>query len=151
MADGVLRQVTEIQALSLRELRERWSELFGTDAPRYSRAALIRRLAYRIQELAFGGVTEATRARLREHLKEVDGIDGPARMTRRGGKGDGPVAGTRFIREWRGQRYEVTVVPGGCEWEGRRYRSLSEVARAITGTRWNGPLFFGLRTRKAGG
>jgi hypothetical protein len=60
-----------------------------------------------------------------------------------------PVAGTQLIREWRGVEHKVTVLVDGFEWEGRRYKSLSAVARAITGTQWNGPLFFGLRSGKA--
>ena len=68
-----------------------------------------------------------------------------ARMTRRQRKNGVPVAGTRIVRDWHGKRHEVTVTEGGFEYEGRRYRSLSAIARAITGTRWNGPAFFGLR------
>jgi hypothetical protein len=56
-----------------------------------------------------------------------------------------PVVGTKLIREWQGVMQEVTALADGYEWQGRRYQSLSAVARAITGTRWNGPLFFGLR------
>jgi hypothetical protein len=62
---------------------------------------------------------------------------------------NGPVEGTQLIREWRGVEQKVTVLADGFEWEGRRYKSLSAVARAITGTRWNGPMFFGLRGSKS--
>jgi hypothetical protein len=62
---------------------------------------------------------------------------------------NGPVVGTRLIREWRGVEQRGTLLADGFEWEGRRYKSLSAVARAITGTRWNGPVFFGLRGGKA--
>jgi hypothetical protein len=61
---------------------------------------------------------------------------------------NGPVVGTQLIREWRGIEHRVTVLADGFEWEGRRYKSLSAVTRAITGTRWNGPVFFGLRAGK---
>ena len=65
---------------------------------------------------------------------------------------DVPMVGTRLVREWDGERYEVTVVQGGFEFAGRRYRSLTAIAKAITGTHWNGPAFFGLRSmRKEGG
>lgn len=147
---GVLRQISEIQELSLDELRERWRELFDTEPPRYRKTVMIRRLCYRIQELAYGGISEATRSLLRARIEEVDGgaKDGaPARMSRRGRKDDGPVAGTRLVRTWHGKRYEATVVPGGIEYEGQRYRSLTAVAKAITGTHWNGRLFFGLTKR----
>lgn len=148
MSRSVLRQVAELKDLSRAELLAHWRELFGTEPPRYSRQMLIGRLAYRIQELAFGGLSEAARNQLEEHLGPDD-LDAEEhevrRMERRKRKQGMPVVGTRLIREWQGQRYEVTVVPGGFEYEGRRYRSLTAVTKAITGTHWNGPAFFGLR------
>ncbi len=151
MRNGILKQITELQRLSQAELKERWQELYGTEPPVYNRALLTKRLAYRLQELAYGGVSEVTRVRLRERL-EGDGLDAEAvevaRMERRQRKNGLPVPGTRLVREWRGRRYEVTVLEGGFEYEGRPYRSLSAVTKAITGTHWNGPAFFGLRKPK---
>ena len=148
MRNGILKQITELQRLSQAALKERWRELYGTEPPVYNRALLTKRLAYRLQELAYGGVSEVTRVRLREGL-EGDGLDAEAaevaRMERRQRKNGLPVPGTRLVREWRGRRYEVTVLEGGFEYEGRPYRSLSAVTKAITGTHWNGPAFFGLR------
>ena len=152
MTRGLLRQITELETLSRPELRDRWRELIGTEPPTYSRAVLIKRLAYRIQELAYGGVSDATRARLRGHLKDIgeDGIP-TARtpLSRRQRRNGMPVIGTVLVREWQGERHEVTVAAGGVEYRGRRFRSLSAVAREITGTRWNGPLFFGLRRKES--
>jgi hypothetical protein len=148
MSRSTLREVAVLNELSRDELLERWRDLFGTEPPRYSRQMLIGRLAYRIQELAFGGLSEVARNQLEEHLgaDEIDGEEREVqRMERRKRKQGMPVVGTRLIREWQGQRYEVTVVPGGFEYEGRRYRSLTSVTKAITGTHWNGPAFFGLR------
>ncbi len=145
-----LRQIAEIQALSLDALRDRWRALYGSEPPRYRRAVLIRRLSYRVQELAYGELSEATRARLRQRLDEVDGepkANGAAPLSERRRQAARAVVGTRFVRSWQGQRYEVTALAAGFEYEGRRYRSLSAIAREITGTRWNGPLFFGLRKR----
>ncbi|MCZ6806324.1 MAG: DUF2924 domain-containing protein [Deltaproteobacteria bacterium] len=145
-----LRQIAEIQALSLEELRDRWRALYGSEPPRYRRATLLRRLAHRVQELAYGEVSEATRVRLRQHFDEVDGkpkANGAAPLSERRRQAARAVVGTRFVRSWQGQRYEVTALAAGFEYEGRRYRSLSAIAREITGTRWNGPLFFGLRKR----
>ena len=147
--DAVLREITALEGSTLADLRARWRELFGTSPPGYSRAMLARRLAYRIQEIAFGGLSDRTKAKLEEHLAEAED-GGTSRLKSRKKDSAMPIAGTRLIREWQGRRYEVTVVPGGVEFEGRRYRSLSAVAREITGTRWNGPLFFGLR-RSGGG
>ncbi len=147
---NILAQIAEIQGLALAELRERWRVLYGKEAPGYSREHLIRRLCCRVQELAFGGVNDATRATLHA-LVERDGACGQGtRLVRRNANDGGPVAGTVFVRTWRDQRHEVTVVEGGFEYAGRTYRSLTAIAKTITGQHWNGPLFFGLRDRKRG-
>ncbi len=147
--DSVARQVTALERLSLSELRDRWRELMGGEPPSYRRRMLIRHLAYRIQELAYGGLSAETRKRLAERLPEAERITSDrgkvAPLMRRAEKNSLPVVGTRLVRYWNDQRYEVTVVAGGSEFEGRPYRSLSAIARQITGTRWNGPAFFGLR------
>ncbi len=146
MSKSVARQVTGLGRLDLAGLRERWRELFGTEPPAYSRVFLRKRLAYRLQELAYGGLREETHVRMRQILDQ-GGFDEDGRPVnkKRKKRGNIPVAGTRLVREWQGQRYEVTVAQGGFEFQGRRYKSLSAIARAITGTRWNGPAFFGLR------
>jgi Protein of unknown function (DUF2924) len=122
-----------------------WKELNGAEAPPYNRRFLESRLAYRIQELAYGGLRPETVARLDALADKLDGKR-PKRIT-----ADRPIAGTRLIREWQGLEHCVTVLGGGYEYQGRPYQSLSAIARAITGTRWNGPLFFGLRNHRSGG
>ena len=148
MRNGVLKQITDLQTLSYQNLQERWRTLYGTEPPTYNRALLVKRLAYRVQELAYGGLSDVARAELRERL-DAEQLDTEAaevaRMERRQRKDGMPVVGTRLIREWQARRYEVTVVQGGFEYEGRRYRSLTAVTKAVTGTHWNGPAFFGLR------
>lgn len=150
---SILKQLAEIQQLPTSELKERWRELYETEPPAGSRSYLVKRICYRVQELHYGGVSDATRAHLRKHLEDVglanEGTD-PAHTAQRRAKNGQPVAGTRFTREWHGERHEVTVVDGGFEYAGRPYRSLSAVAKAITGSHWNGPLFFGIRKRKGG-
>ena len=145
MNDSAVRQVADLRAMSMEELRGRWRELFGSEPPAYGRAQLIKRLAYRLQELAFGGLSEETGKRLRALARKHDGDSG---VPRRRSSQAGPVAGTRLIREWDGRRHEVTVTREGFEYDGQPYRSLSAIARAITGTPWNGPAFFGLRKRR---
>ena len=129
---GVLRQITDLQTLSFEELKERWREFYGTEPPRHNRTHLIKRLAYRLQELVYGGVSDATRSRLRGHLEEI-GEDGlptaRAPLVRRQRKNGMPVAGTVLVREWQGERHEVTVVAEGVEYRGCRFRSLSAPAR----------------------
>ena len=145
MMSGVLRQITELEQMSRPELQTRWQELYATEAPAYRRDVLIRRLAYRVQELAHGGVSEATRSKLRDHLAD-QGLDVDRPRTTRLRRSDGlPVIGTRLIRHWHGERHEVTVVVGGFEYAGQRYRSLTAVAKKITDAHWNGRAFFGLR------
>jgi hypothetical protein len=149
---AVLRQIAALQDLPHQGLKDRWRELYGTEPPTYNRTRLIQRLTYRIQELAYGGLSDFARTRLRELVPE-DELDiasaREARKKRRRRKDGMPVIGTRLIREWQGERYEVTVVQDGFEFAGRRFRSLTAVTKAITGTHWNGPAFFGLRGKQS--
>jgi hypothetical protein len=145
---SVLRQVAALDKMTEQQLREQWRTLFGTEAPNYRPSVMARRLAHRIQELTFGGLSAQTRARMMEMRQNLGliGPAAPARACKR--RADMPVAGTRLIREWDGQRHEVNVTREGFEYEGRLYRSLSAIANAITGTHWNGKLFFGLAKPK---
>jgi hypothetical protein len=148
MSQSVLKQIAQLGRLSLPQLEERWRSLFGKAPPAYHRRFLIKRLAYRIQELVYGGLSEEAKARMADIAQEA-GLDEDASITGRGGrpkrKQELPVAGTRLVREWNGGRYEVTVAAGGFEFEGKPYRSLTAITKAITGTHWNGRAFFGLR------
>ncbi len=148
METTVLQQVTELSGMAYSTLKDRWRSLYGTDPPAYKREHMIRRLAYRIQELAYGGLSDAAK----EQLAQIAGADNfgdqATRKKRRKVKSTQPLPGTRLIREWRGVQHEVTAVTGGFEYQGRPYRSLSAVAKAITGSHWSGPQFFGLRTAK---
>lgn len=145
--EPILARLAALKAMSVNELKAEWQELFAAPAPNNSRAFLESRLAYRIQELTYGGPDKQTRRLLDLLADEVEGT-----LTRKAQIADprNPVVGTRLIREWDGVPHTVTVLKDGFDWEGRRYKSLSAVARAITGTRWNGYRFFGLRERKRG-
>ncbi|MBA3516534.1 MAG: DUF2924 domain-containing protein, partial [Rhizobiales bacterium] len=103
------------------------------------------RLAYRIQELAYGGLKPETIERLEALGEQLDGANVVVRKAR---ADDRPIAGTRLIREWQGVEHCVTVLHDGHEYQGRPYKSLSAVARAITSTRWNGWTFFGLKSQR---
>jgi hypothetical protein len=153
MSTAVLKQIADLERMSLAELRIRWREFFDTEPPGYSKQMLCKRIAYRIQELAFGGLSESTKAKLREHLPpgERVGDGGQVRPLASRQRDDGKLApGTRLVRIWRDRRLEVTVLDDGFEFEGRRYRSLSAIAREATSARWNGWLFFNLRGRAKG-
>jgi hypothetical protein len=148
MADSVVARIAALRTKPTPELRDMWRDLFESEPPRYNRRFLESRLAYRIQELAYGGLKPETIKRL-EALGEQ--LDGGKTDVRRQRADDRPIAGTRLIREYQGVEHSVTVLADGFEYEGRPYRSLSAIARAITNTRWNGWVFFGVRnvcTRK---
>jgi len=145
----IKEQIDELSQLSIQELRERWRTFFNREPPYCQREYLIRRLAYRIQEIAFGGLSQETRNLLRKLAKEYrcDLESNSSSAKARQGKAL-PLKGTRIVREWQGRTYEVMVGETDYIYEGRHYRSLSVIAREITGTRWNGPVFFGLRKGK---
>lgn len=146
MSDSVLAQLAALRVMPVADLKARWRELFDNPAPRYNRRFLESRLAYRIQELAYGGLSEAT-------LERLDALSRDKRLVERENArkrvDDRPVCGTKLIREWQGVEHRVTVLREGYEYQGQPYKSLSAIARRITGTRWNGPMFFGLRHNRS--
>jgi hypothetical protein len=144
---SVLARVAGLRTASTPELKRQWCDLFGSEPPPFNRRYLESRLAYRVQELSYGGLKPETKERLRALGEQLDGGDVAVRRAR---ADDRPIAGTRLVREWAGVEHCVTVLPDGYEWGGRPYKSLSAVARAITGTRWNGWTFFGLKTSRGG-
>ncbi len=145
--EPILTRLAALKAMSVNELKTEWQALFEAPAPNNSRTFLESRMAYRIQELTYGGPDKQTRRLLDLLANEVEGT-----LTRKAQIADprNPVVGTKLIREWDGIAHTVTVLKEGFDWSGQRYKSLSAVARAITGTRWNGYRFFGLRERKRG-
>ena len=118
--------------------------MIETEPPAFNRNNLEARLSYRIQELELGGLSNATHRRLKDM---GDRVDGGRHNLRRPRADIRPATGTQLVREWQGQAQVVTVTASGYEWQGRPYKSISAVARAITGTRWNGWVFFGLKTQ----
>jgi hypothetical protein len=145
MTENIPARLAALKTTSLHDLKAQWRELYGFEPPGYNRRYLESRLAYRIQELAYGGLKPETIRRL-EALGEQFA---DRNITRRRIRHDAmPIAGTRLIREWQGVEQTVTVLTEGYEWQGRPYRSLSAIARAITSTRWNGLVFFGLKNHR---
>jgi hypothetical protein len=123
-----------LPGLSRQDLRARWEALYGrAPPPRISRSLMIRAAAYKMQERAYGGLSAATRRALAGERPA------PAAMAPREAR-----PGTVLLREWHGSTHHVTIIEDGVVYRGKRYRSLSEVARLITGSRWSGPTFFGL-------
>ena len=143
--DPIPARLAALKTMPAKMLKDEWRELFGTEPPPYNQPFLESRLAYRIQELAYGGLKPETVRRLEQMGEELDGGKVEVRRARHDHK---PIVGTRLVREWRGTEHIVTVLADGFEWQGRPYRSLSAIARAITGTRWNGWTFFGLKNHR---
>ena len=130
-------EIDRIRSLGLDALRAEWRAMFGAWPPSgLSKDIMARMIAYRMQERAFGGL-DRDAIKLLDHLAR--GERPAAHLNRR------LKAGTVLVREYQGERHTVTVVPGGFVWQDTTYPSLSTIARAITGTPWNGPRFFGLR------
>jgi hypothetical protein len=134
----------ELKAAAAKDLKTRWRELFDTEPPPYNRRFLESRLAYRLQELAYGGLSADANRRLKAAAANL-----PSKGTRANKRtaGDRPISGTRLIREWKGVEHQVTVRDADFEYQGRPFKSLSAIARTITGTRWNGLVFFGLKAQ----
>ena len=142
----VLGRLAALKTAATPALKPQWRELLGTEPPPSTRRFLESRLAYRVQELAFGGLKPETLARLEALGEQFDG----GKVTVRRMRGDDkPIAGTQLIRQYQGVEHVVTVTRAGYDYQGRPYQSLSAIARHITGTRWNGRVFFGLRPSRS--
>lgn len=147
--DPIPARLAALKTTPTSQLKAQWRDLFASEPPAFNRRYLETRLAYRIQELAYGGLKPETVRRLEALGEDLDGGNVARRRIRHDLT---PIIGTRLIREWQGVEHVVTVTANGFEWQGRPYKSISSVARAITGTRWSGWVFFGLKnSRKSGG
>lgn len=158
---SMLAQIAKLKRMPVAELRLEWRRLYGEETRSRNRDYLWKRLAWRVQELAYGGLDEATNQRLAELAPETDvrarrpnGFDPdklvahspPPPATKRDPRL--PTPGTVLTRQWHGTEIRVLVRDAGYEHEGRLFGSLSAVAQAVTGAKWNGKLFFGLTQRK---
>ena len=147
-ADALSQEIARLSDLPLGDLRARWRTVFRrAPPPTLSRNLLFRTLAYRLQADRFGDLDAETR-RILDSVK----LDGPGDTLK------GVMAGFRrpdwrlqpgtvLSRQWKGQMHRVTIIADGYGWEGRTYKNLSQIACAITGTRWSGPRFFGFRNK----
>ncbi|MGE0109264.1 MAG: DUF2924 domain-containing protein [Bdellovibrionales bacterium] len=137
----VLIKITALKTMPIGQLKKLWKELYRADAPEFNRNYLVSRLAYRIQELAWGGDVDILEKRMAARAKSLLSDD---LKQRRKAKIHRPPVGTRLLRDYQGVEYRVTVLADGFAFNGRKYRSLSRIAQIITGTPWSGPAFFGL-------
>ena len=145
MDKTLLARVAALPKMNLPALRRIWREVYNQDPPRATGATLARRLAYRLQEIAYA-VDPAIEARLAEQAREMFGKGG--RPKKQADKYQRPIVGAVLVRQYRGVDYRVTVLDDGYEYQGAKYKSLSKIAALITGAAWSGPAFFGLKPSK---
>ncbi len=141
MQYDVIAHVASLEDLTSEDLKNKWAQMFGSKPTTHRRTYLITRMAYRIQELAYGGLAEESK----QDLDKL--VDGEIEIGQKSKRLCTPPVGTKIIREYNGIEHQVMVTRSGFEYQGRTFKSLSEVARLITGTRWSGPVFFGLKTK----
>ncbi len=153
MSQTIAKEIMELRELKVPELLRRYEEVFGKSPRIKRREWLWRRIAWKIQENRFGGLSVVAKHRLEELISEIDlplaesqrSVSGAFRKPRKPGE---PPIGTTLLRQWHGRQIEVRVVDEGYELDGVVFRSLSALAEAVTGAHWSGRLFFGLTKRK---
>lgn len=140
------KTINELQDLSRESLMEKWQKVFKTEAPKHAKAVfLIKHLSWELQAKKHGGLSTATKKKLEKLATEfaknkelsIGNITTSLNFEIK--------AGTKLIREYQGRKYEVTALEKGFEHNGKKYNSLSAIANEITGTRWNGKIFFGVK------
>lgn len=132
---ALAEEMRALPRLDYRTLVEKWGTLYGAPPPRRaSRSLLMRAVAYRLQERAYGGLQPRIARSLAAMEENTPAAPASSKLR----------PGTVLLREWHGEKHQVTVMEDGVLFQGRRFGSLSEVARVITGSRWSGPRFFGL-------
>jgi hypothetical protein len=142
-ADTLAGDLAALPGLPLDALKDRWREVYGRPPPsRLGRLLMVRGIAYRMQEQVLGDLEPATRRRIARAADDIAAGRAPSKSP------SAIKAGTRLLRTWQDVTHEVIVLEDGVKYRGEVWRSLSAVAREITGTRWSGPMFFGLKGRR---
>lgn len=137
---AIVAQVAALNSMPFKDLSRKYEELVGRKPTSNSRKQVVARLAYRIQEIAYGGLSKATQKQMEQVYAKVEEKPAPIRKEQQKTPGDG----TKLVREYLGENHEVTVLDKGFEYKGAVYRSLSSIAKKITGSHTSGPAFFGL-------
>jgi len=144
MEAEISKQIAQLPTLSRQELLDMWQKLYRRAAlPGIRRELMVRFIAYKIQENAYGGLKPSTRSELHRLARDLEKQATGTKTTIH----PKIKSGTTILRKWRGQTYEVLVTESGYEFKGASFKSLSQIAGTITGTKWSGPLFFGLKKR----
>jgi hypothetical protein len=145
LPDTLAQQIEALPKMNRAQLQAKWREILKQSPPSHLRKQLlVPLLAYKLQEQAYGGLKPEVKRRLRELARQLEARPGKALVS--------PALrlkpGTRLLRNWQGETRTVTVGEEGFGYKGEQFKSLSEIARRITGTRWSGPLFFGLKPKQ---
>lgn len=136
MSESVLSQLSALKTMDTSDLVKMWDSLFQTPPANKQKPFLIRKISWRIQELAYGGLSDDTKEKLQK-------LQNSAEPNSRGK--NLPPVGTQFVRQHGGEEHRVMVLDDGFEYRGCKYKSLTAIATLITGTKWSGPKFFGLK------
>ena len=154
MAETNLSQIMELKERSLAELKAKYKELFGQEIPSSNKVFLWRKIAYRIQELECGNVSEETQGKIQELIKRYDPVnntnirrdDRNGQIAKKKPNRDRrlPIPGTLITKEYKGKKYELKILEKGFEYNNKTYKSLSAIAKEVTGAHWNGYIFFNL-------
>ncbi len=151
MKEAISAKIAKLQSASFKELNKTYKELFGKAETASHKTYLFRRIAYRLQELEYGGLSQKAKDNLKALIAKYDPINNaafrpaPPRLNASNSKDRRlPIPGTMINKEYKGSRYQVKVLENGFEYKGKIYTSLSAIAKEITGAHWNGYLFFSL-------
>jgi len=144
MKKSVEQEILSLASKTLLELREIWKSLFNTNPPPHAKKVLIPQIAYKLQEVAYGSLSEKS-------VRDLDNMADQMRKGKKVSRGNRPIVGTRIVKEYHGEEHEVIVGEQDFIYRGQSYKSLSAIADKITGTNWNGLAFFGLKRGDSNG
>ncbi|MFA5840251.1 MAG: DUF2924 domain-containing protein [Candidatus Margulisiibacteriota bacterium] len=156
MKESILTQIMQLEKMSTKELVAKYNELFGDTAlPQNNKPYLFKRIAYKLQEIEYGGLSEQTKSKIHDLIQQEDPINSLGNKKKRitavvaSSSRDGrlPFPGTVITKHYKDKVIEVTVLEKGFEYNGKPYKSLSKIAGEVTGTHWSGFAFFGIKVR----
>lgn len=145
-ASNMIGRIAALPDMTATDLKALWQSLYAKGPPPFNKTYFVKRLAYRIQELEYGIDSRPLERQLEAHARQQMDMQGKPKRKNKHQTRDAPISGTRLMREYQGEEHVVTVLPHGFDYRGQRFKSLSRIARTITGKQWSGPVFFGLRS-----
>ncbi|WP_212111457.1 DUF2924 domain-containing protein [Bartonella queenslandensis] len=149
MDKTLLARVAALPNMPLADLKTLWRQVYNDEPPSGNKNHIVRKLAYRLQELAYG-IDQQIEKQIEQHANDLFG-SGKKTKQKQKVQYQRPIPGSKLVREYKGIEYQVTILDEGYEYAGCLYKNLSKVALAITGSNWSGPAFFGLNNKAQGG